>query len=77
MIRRIKHLLHHPLVNLAVGLLMIGAGAGEVLETLRDLESATLKADHGVVLLGLLTLARGLVEGLEGVERLDPAAPAG
>lgn len=71
MLGRIKLWLHHPMVNLLVGVVMIGAGAEEVLESLYDLGSFTLQAEHGVVLMGLVTFAKGIVEGIEGLERMD------
>ncbi len=71
MIPTLKRLLHHPLVNLVVGVAMVVAGAGEVVESLRELEEFSLQADHGVMLMGVVTFLKGFVEGVEGLEKVE------
>ncbi|HEX5756214.1 MAG TPA: hypothetical protein VFY12_07665 [Arenimonas sp.] len=75
MTRKLMHALRrvseHPMVRLAVGLLLLVSGINESVSTFTG--EFDFHAHHGVVLFALLHLAKTLPEVFDGVELIGKA----
>jgi hypothetical protein len=66
-----KGLVEHPVTIVVVGLSMLVTGLAELLEDLVSDFESTLETYHGLLLFGLVTALRGMVEMVEALEWLD------
>ena len=72
---RMLKLMHHPLVPLSVGLLLLGSSISDVLEPLTDAATFEIGSAHGLLILGLTTAVKALLDLFEGIEKLDHTLP--
>jgi hypothetical protein len=72
-IHHILAIVKNPKLNILVGLAMAGSAAFEVIEPFLSGDAASLGAEHGMVLFGLVHTAKSLVELFEGMEKIEGA----
>jgi hypothetical protein len=72
-VRNLRRALKHPFVSIFVGVVMVGSGLAEVLREADPTFESLLRVHHGVILIGLVTGLKGLVEALEGLETVGEA----
>lgn len=61
-------LLRHPMTNVALGLGLLTTGLLELLEGAFEGFESVLDAHHGIILFGVVTVLRGMLEMLEAAE---------
>jgi hypothetical protein len=64
----LRRALKHPLLVMFVGTVMFGSGLAELLREMDPSIETVIRIHHGVMLVGLVTALRGIVEALEGLE---------
>lgn len=74
---RMRALIKSPWVQVCVGLGMIVTALADIAEPLFGLEETGIGAEHGVFLFGLAQLAKGIVDGVEGAEKIEESVKAG
>lgn len=75
---RIALFLNHPAVSAVVGMAMIASGIDATLEEWGiEQQIGWLSAHHGIMLAGLTQGLRGMVDALEGANRLSGGAEEG
>ena len=63
---RLKAFIEHPVINLAIAIVLISTSLAEGWESFSsDLSDIHVGAHHGVLLFGIAMLVRGIVEALE------------
>ncbi|MCL5969994.1 MAG: hypothetical protein M1450_00630 [Patescibacteria group bacterium] len=71
----IRKVVKNPYVDLIVGAVLIISGLIEVFSTLpQDLSDLKLGSHHAVIVLGLVTVLRSIVDIFAGVEFLDKSS---
>lgn len=70
---RVQPLVHHPMTTVVLGLGLLATGIVEVIEAAFEGFETVLEAHHGILLFGLVTALRGLLEMLEAAEVLAVA----
>ena len=66
----LRNLLYHPATNIFIAVILISTSLEEGWDTFyQDVVAAQTGAHHGVVILGIIMLIRGLVEALESFKR--------
>lgn len=62
-------LIHHPMLDLTVGIILFISGFVEVWETLpQDIQNGHLRATHGVLILGFVMALKALTDVFAGLE---------
>jgi hypothetical protein len=67
---RVQPLVHHPMTNVVLGLGLLVTGMVEVIEAAFEGFETVFEAHHGILLFGLVTALRGMLEMLEAAEVL-------
>jgi hypothetical protein len=65
---RVQPLVHHPMTNVILGLGLLVTGMVEVIEAAFEGFETVVEAHHGILLFGLVTALRGMLEMLEAAE---------
>jgi len=65
---KLRDFLHRPQVTVCIGFLVCVCGLSEMLEEVIEGYEGVLKASHGVIIFGAVTLLKGLTELAEGIE---------
>lgn len=74
-LRAIHRIVRHPLTTTIAGIVFLLAGIAEIFEaSLGFVGEAGLEASHAIVVLGVITLLKGLGEMLEAETILEEAA---
>lgn len=70
--RLIMIIAHSKYSHIFLGLIVVAAGLGEVMETIaEDFSSGNIHSGHGVVILGVWHVLKALGELIEGSDYLD------
>jgi hypothetical protein len=55
-------------LSIFVGVVMLGSGLAEVARELEPTFESALRVHHGVMLIGVITALRGIVDAIEGLK---------
>lgn len=66
-----RQILEHPVTDILVAIILIGTGIAEGWETFfDDIVTFDIGVHHGVLLYGVVSLLKSILELFEGVERM-------
>lgn len=70
----LKKLVHNPWVDFSVGGILLISGLWEAWETLpQDIANANIRANHGIIVFGIVTTLRAIADMFGGLEFMDEA----
>jgi hypothetical protein len=64
----LRRAIRHPWLVMFVGVVMFGSGLAELLQDVDPEFESVIRMHHGMMLFGLVSALRGLVEALEGLQ---------
>lgn len=73
---RLLRVVYHPLLPFGIGVTMVVTSLTDIAEAFASGAALSIGMEHGVLLWGLTTAARALLEFLQGVEKVRDAVPA-